>query len=831
LNRLRIGLIDRSSPSIPGRHDFGLSDIRLVQDPRSEESRRAWPVVLFPPPPQGVFTCYPPELHLGLTRRVVGLSSACGSVWPQAQGWGGDQAAPYRWIPLVEAVGRKGDVIGWPAACFLVPGKTGGRQLWGWVGLDYNVEDLQAYREVLQLVMDRLADGALLYGAGNASCWFEPRDLLLVSARWEAVGADDTAMRVVAELLSSDGQMLRRVVSPGLYNPHQDREIQINLGRVPVAADGVRDYVLRIALESTAGAQRVLDEVRQPIKVSSGPRPEAQLQWMKPSGARLVRNKRHVFLLGVAFEAWSAYVPFPGAMSEQWLEPGEFDAALVQQNLDELERSGINTVQLTYNRASQAAALQYALHEAARRRMNVLLQLDSLTPLACDLEWAASLIRAIDLARQDAVIALQIPLNEDDLDWFAETVDQAWEQWLIEQYGSLRRAEERLDASLMSRQQVVFPGLGRLSDNSRSLAAACRRFLDDWISRRLGAIRRFLRANGCPQMLTLGIRARPAQDWTLPLDPAMGHVHQDFISLGGGWLEPGRTDMASVLFMTAYARGVSQGKPVVLLNAGASVYDKPLPGELKYQAWFFDTLLDHFQAALGSGLIAFRFAPGNSEVERDWGIVNPGGSWRPVGDVFRRKARPLMNETRRPHPWRDRTMRQYANPRGFLALVEDWDLIYRDEAVEGELEEIRLVGAGKTTAAMPLTTVGGSPYEAPAPLECANAEWGQIFRAEIPQPYWPGETVTVPVGSPVTLVLINTGVAEWEASKSGQERTVWVRAISESGTVQELPVAKVLPGENDSIAWRPEQPGTWRLRPFIRSVGEFGQALTIKVEP
>jgi hypothetical protein len=96
-------------------------------------------------------------------------------------------------------------------------------------------------------------------------------------------------------------------------------------------------------------------------------------------------------------------------------------------------------------------------------------------------------------------------------------------------------------------------------------------------------------------------------------------------------------------------------------------------------------------------------------------------------------------------------------------------------------------------------SVGGVPFQAPAPLAYVNAEWGEAPRR-------------AKVGVPARLELINTGPATWD-----------------NVTVDGQAVARTAYGQRAWITWTPAAAGTARLRAAIARTIEFGQPLEIEV--
>lgn len=133
------------------------------------------------------------------------------------------------------------------------------------------------------------------------------------------------------------------------------------------------------------------------------------------------------------------------------------------------------------------------------------------------------------------------------------------------------------------------------------------------------------------------------------------------------------------------------------------------------------------------------------------------------------------------------------------ALWNKWRDTYRRETRDQRIEEVRPTGDGKLTSELPVVSVGGATFKAPAPLAFANAEWCNA-------------PVRAKLGEPVTLELINTGPATWDNVRvAGQaiDRTAF--------------------SARARILWTPTIAGKIRLRPALPGNIEFGQPLEIEI--
>jgi uncharacterized cupredoxin-like copper-binding protein len=370
----------------------------------------------------------------------------------------------------------------------------------------------------------------------------------------------------------------------------------------------------------------------------------------------------------------------------------------------------------------------------------------------------------------------------------------------------------------------------------RTAVALYRRFVDDFVSRRYGAIRRFLQQAGCRQLLSArsgyGGTGNDWGDRFFPLDLASGAVHLDFICPEGWGLAGDREDFLEAGFITVYGRGMSGGKPVCWMEYGASVGREPTKVELANQARVYANMLDMLQWTGCSGGFGWWYPSGYRVDENsDMGVVHPDATWRPVGEVFRKYARGLQAGLAATPFWTGRTVDRSRDARGISALWDRWRDTYREELMSGKCVEVRPEGFGKKTTDIELLSFGGKRMAAPAPLQHVNAEWGAAIVSDEPRLRPPDAPLHVRQGERLRLALLNTGPATWAASQEDFSGTVWVGLRSGDARAFRIEVPRVAFGESTWIEWTATTPGTWHFRPEIHGFGAFGEPLTVVVAP
>ncbi|MFH0953125.1 MAG: hypothetical protein V1873_02215 [Verrucomicrobiota bacterium] len=836
VKRMSIGLATQASPR-PGDHHYEVSDVRLASDPRPLDQAVSWPDIPLISPPYRACEFRAAEVRFldEGDRMFIGQTRMQGPL-PRPRGTGGEDGAPYRWIPLFAALDDNGQVLGWPASIYVEPQTNGAARKWAWIGLDPTRATQDAIAIMLTECVSRLQRGLFLYKAGVSRFSFEPDSFLQASARWTAPAGASPAVRVAMDLLREDSSMpSRRVVAS---TPSPSVPVAINLGRAPQVRDRAENYVLRVSLEDAQEPGRVFDRVEQPIKFLP-PRPvTTDREWISARGARFIFRGRPLFLLGVNYWPVSANGRTPGEYNPHWLNAGAFDPEFIRRDLSQLEDAGVNAVSLQYHEEDQAPQLKFFVDEARRRGIWVHAFVAGLNPWNPDLEQARRLVGAADLKDTPQVFALDLAW-EPRLGGYADRrrFDGDWLNWVTEQYGSVDHAEQVLGQPLPKKDgRLTGPSDDELAadGNHRRGVAVYRRFVDDFAGRRYGQVVRALRRWSVRQLLSArsgyGGSGNPWADRLFPLDLATGAVHFDFTCPEGWGLHSGLEQFYEAGFVTAYARGVSDGKPVLWLEFGASVGADPQPADLANQARVYDGIFAMVTRSRAAGCFGWWF-PGGFRVDEksDFGVVEPTGAWRPVGSVYRTLGGRLRAERSVPDPWRGREVDRAADARGLSALCDAWRDQYRREMEQGAIEEVRPAGFGRRTSEMPLESIGQIPFQDPAPLAYANAEWGRMEVDGVEQDRAPGRKITVPLKRKLRIELINTGPATWDASQQGKAGAVWVAAEQPGGTRQLLPVRSTAFGGRTWVEWMTTDQGVWRLRPSIADVGLFGEPLDLEV--
>ncbi len=712
-----------------------------------------------------------------------------------------------RWIPLAEAREPPGHPRGWPASLLIEAPAEGPLRAWGWIGWAPASAHAAAQRALLRRAARRLYERQYILDAGIDRAAMSPGDSIEIPLRIAAASPTAGPWRISVEMENDAGVVTRRLAEP-LDGDRARRPIamvstSLFLGSAPRAIARAEDVRIRFSLTDAAGVKS-LDEFTQRIRLLPDERPadDPSDERLGVRGAGFIVGRRPLALFGAAFDP-----VFAGAPGNP-LDLDRYDMARALRELDLFREAGFNLVELDYTTPAQAPQLRHLLDEMRPRQLWALIRMPALSPWTPDWAQADAQLAALRLSRGHRVFAVAIDLAIDPNNERSRTaLRAAWRAWIAEQYGDPAHAEFLLNADPDA--VLPDPDHARAAETPPALRRAIARFLHDHTSRRMRDTRRFLQTRAHGALLT----AIGGDEYPLP-PPAH---HLDFVTRTiPAAMEPPAPGLLE--FRTAHARGAAGGKPVLWRHAGAPMTYPPSADDLRRQAEALSAAGRALQRARAAGLMYASLAGGpRGPSDLDIGLVNPDTGWRPGGDALRGR----VHEWRRapaPTPvWRGREAEPETD-----AAWRSWGDRYVDEARADTIEEMRPTAWGRGTRDLPAAGLDNQPISAPAPLAYVNAEWLE------PAPE--SEPLRRRARQPVQLEWLNTGVATWSPSITGHVGAVWVRARSDAGRTQMLPVRETAPGARASLVWTPTDPGAWTLRGWLHPAGEFGEALRIIAE-
>ena len=745
-----------------------------------------------------------------------------------------------RWMPLTviadDKVTERGALI-WLVRYSSLPYPHASWLVFGSADETFWLQNWQLVQNALQRTIAQWRNGVWMLEAGTD--------------RFTAYVGEQTKLGavIVNDAEAKEGSVRFAVVQDGKVVHEWSEKVKVGeLSSVNVASElpqlpaGKFTIVAQLLLDG-----QVIDELRHEFVVAERPKvTEADKITVKdghfvtrvPRPSSLVPEERRWFAFGVNF--WPRYVAGkePTDYSRHWLDPTNYDPELVEQDLQILRKMGMNCVSIQYTNLRQALPLRDFLRRCHEHGIKVNLFIAGAHPLHFQPDLVRQLIEAADLANQPAMFAYDIAweprwgnYNE------RRRHDGEWRAWLEEQYGSVENAERDWNFQL-PRDENGNPTVPKdehlLNDGEwRVMAAAYRRFLDDFISRKYRQVCRFIRQLDPNHLIgaRTGFGGGPfGAESAFPFDHTAGAKHLNFVS-PEGWnlfqshhgaietspmLAPAALEsIARAAFITAYARWAGKGKPVfwaefgLTLRHGAFSLDWYDDAErLRAQAQHYDAMYRLIHISDADGAMAWWFPGGYRVDERsDFGIVNPDGTLRPAAEVAKRWSKTLTNlplePVPRPAPLVPLRIDRDENARGAMVL---W-LKHGDEVAKLVREGKRVVlvtdGTGKTSDDCPEVAVGNTPWSPGKPPKFLNGEinavwvsidgqnWQEIvpaiLSAQLPTAYLPKADRLF-----LRVELGNTGEAAWLPPSECQvkERGIVLRISVEGGETVEVPIPR-----------------------------------------
>jgi len=795
ITRISAGLDMCLAPQMPGPVHYGLSDFRFVDTGLPDGIPHA-------PALTGI-----PAGAACADTRINTLHDAAGNtVWegpdlvvqsprPLPRGWGALNERDSRWIPLIEAVSADDHSV-YPVSMNIRPDQAA----WAWIAVDPVEGDVSNVLSLLvRRTVQRMLYGAFFIRGGAARFSWEAGRHLYADAAWVA----DTPVRLSAELFDEQGERIRRATC----NPKEAvTEASFDLGVLRAAGGHPMSCTLRLTLRDAAPPGRELDRIEQPLLVFPIHPAHADVPILT-SGARFTAGHLRTFLLGTEYHLSS---------EDDGLEAKRFVPARLKADLDTLKKHDLNVIRVSYTRLSEAPQLRYLLHEARVRSFRVMLNMPDLSPLNYNLDRAGELLSAAHLEQAPEVFSLLLADAPSFGDIPSEQhLDKAWREWMVEQYGSEKHAEEVLGMPLGNPLDYDMA-----ADDPRS--AVCRRFLADYISRRLGYIRRFLEDSHITTLLGMSYGLTDpsscASSGHLLVDPVMGNTHLDWMGLHPLGLWNGTEPLKSISVAADYIRHVAGVKPLLMNGIGVPVLNPATPAELVNQQRIFTDSFNLAGQTAASGCLAASGAQGYLP-GADWNILDAAGRWRPVGAVFQRYARRLRRETTLPHFVRDARSSRLGMM-AYIASRTGTDLSHQGNSA---------VARANRPASRAYRSLGDRPWLAPAPPEGLNAEWGRITINGKPFVRSPNAILDLHVGDRVELELINTGERTWRASTPDRQGTTWLAVRNDRGRRRRMRLPQRISGAHALIQWNAPYQGNWEMRPELLGFGGFGERLHIHV--
>ncbi len=705
-----------------------------------------------------------------------------------------------------------------------------------------------------QLVAQLRAASSRLYlmNAGPAQIVTVPSEDINLGARVLNAGPASAAANLLWSISDSTGTGVARftstlsVAAGGLLTvPATDA------GRLPPG-----DYSITASLTvATQEIDRIDGRVRV-VRPTSEFQPDQRIT--VANGAFSTGAGHPLFLQGVNY--WPRYTAAlePARFYQSWLSPQNYDPDVVEADLGLLASLNFNMVSIHYFGTDGARSIVDFLDRCRRHGIWVDISIDAFgggAPsilnrgqlLGINSSYITSLLQSAFLTGNDRVLAFSL-LSEPFLGVHSDRlgIDSAWRAWITDQYGTAANAENiwAFTAPRDAQGQISNPLDSQIQNDGpwRGMVAAYRRFIDDFLSRSIGAAARLVRSISPGTLISYrnGGSAAVNADYSLlgegltmmqemNYDFGTAAAHLDFIAPHAYFIPIPWPDGRGLGVEAAYARYRSGGKPVYWTEYGINIGDAGLG--MATQAATCDSVM-RLVSEDGSGAAAAWWMPGGWRPDEgsDYGILNPDGSPRQCATILSQwgaafQTTPPAQPAGTPVKI---TIDRDADARGDVGVFLRWQKDYVTARQAGSPAVLVDAGTGTDTSTMPFLQVGNFSYVGSGPLKYANGEFAGIHlqcpgvdvRVEN------GDQVKVPAGSAclITMTLVNTGAASWLPAARGN------RGVVLHTSAGDLPLANPLGylqrtdfGPLKITAGEGEVDITGRLS--IQGLGPFGETL------
>lgn len=653
-----------------GEYEFAIDQIGTASNPYGEV-----PAAMMEAPPRIEGLCpgykfYPlsdvaalrPRCSFGGPPASIPLLSEMLAHHPRPTGAGFKKGRTWRWVPLLEAVGPKGQWRGAPAALYVDfggPTKSSVRAA-------ISVEDVRWYRQpaVQKLIagcVERMARGVFIHDAGSEFYTYRPDQPVLLGARIANLSrtrADDLKVRY--ELTPAGRTKPCMTVNRPVNLPAGRDETLTHSIHLPKDSD---EFRLTVRLLQ---GNREIDRVAHEVAVfRPKPREKRKFVTVREGDFRLEGKKWYVHGVnympstGIGIEDWAYF--------ERWLGARSYDPEFVQRDLERCREMGLNSVSIfVYHQSLAANNLIDILRRCEKLGLKVNLSIRPGTPMGYKWAWWEEVVRHDRLWEIDTIYAYDIawePFFGTEAQ--RRQYDAQWRAWIEKKYGSVAAAETAWSVPAPRHEgKVSTPSAGQLGNDGphRKLVADYRRFADQLVHEKYKAAADQYRAIDPNHLVSfrMTVTGDPTFDGrnNMPYDfPGVADA-MDFLAPEGYGRIGDWDRVKGGLFTVSYARYCAPDKPVLWAEAGVSTWNnqtmRPDPFRLAFQGSYFADFYKMVLASCSSGVVWWWYPGGfRANENSDFGIVNPDGTDRPATKTIRRFAARVLAERaiRKPDVW------------------------------------------------------------------------------------------------------------------------------------------------------------------------------------
>jgi hypothetical protein len=723
---LTVGIGPSHGPMAKGRHEFWVDEIGVAKSPLGSETIPEKPNIraIAAITPSYKFHAVTNAAALRVCDRQnilppaeLAVPEGLMALQPRPESAGYNRQRRWRWIPLIEAYDKTGEVSGATAILFINRGTRLKNSMTASFAMPPAACKDPRVPDMIATVARRMREGIFLSEAGaDYNAYFAGEDMNLGATILNVSGKPDPQCSVHFVVRTEDASG-----KPGAAVFDKTIPVADGSALAAAAVPGLTENTYRVTCTLLDAGGKPIDMLTHQVVTW---RPNPQPQFMEIRDGEFYLGGRQWRAHGVNYMPSSGMATEDPEYAEYWLDKAFYDSVFIERDLRRIKALGFNMVSIScYARSVGSRNLLDVLVRCRRLGLMVNLALRPGTPL--DFHWddVKALIQAYRLAENDTVFAYDLAWEPSFGNSDVRTAhDDEWLDWIIARYGSLENAEADwgLPAPRVEGKVSGPPDEQLRADGPhRVMVAAYRRFLDDLLAKK-HAVADGLVKSIDPQHFT-SFRMSVSGDPTV--DPAW--IGYDFRGLARSVdvMEPegyGRVGAAERVrdgrFTVDYARCMAPGRPVMWAEFGDTSWDMEKmasdPAREKSVAEFYDNFYRMAYDAGANGTVCWYFPGGYRFSEKsDFGIVNADGSWRPVSRVIREWADKMTAPRPRPPVDEWLTVDRDASVSGVAGLYETnrdryWKLI-----AAGKTPGLRADGYGLDSASAPRKAVGGVPYK------------------------------------------------------------------------------------------------------------------------
>ena len=699
---------------------------------------------------------------------------------PRPRGGGFNKGRDWRFIPLIEGRAEGGEWRGTPATLTIQAAGPYKGGVWASFGIgDVEWYQTPAARKIIRQVAERMKNPVWLVDGGTNYYSYLADQRITMGAQTVFLHGEANHPHNARVTLTDPKTGKVAASNDWGIAPGKSSKSTVSKSWTPDAwPDGGF-----LATAELIDNGKVIDKVTHDVNV-----------WKPKPAKHFVTSKNGDFYLdgkrwrahGVNYMPSSGIGTEEGEYFEHYLSARAYDPEVFQRDVDHLKDLGFNAVSIfIYTGVEKDQNLLDLLRRLDLAGIKADLALRPGTPL--DFLWPTigDIIKNSRLMDNDTIFAYDLawePMfghQRERVRW-----DGEWEKWIIEQYGSVLKAERDWGFPVPrdDKGKLTNPTPEQVDANGAwaGMTAAYRRFLDTLLYKKYGQARNLILSVDPNHMVSFRMAeaTNPTYRWE-------GRIPYDFPYLAGAVdiLSPeayGRIgDWEAVKpgwFQFEWGRLYAPQRPFMWKEMGCSTWDlsrmRNSLSRQDFQAMFY-TNFYKMLTATGTDGIFFWWYPGGFRYgeNSDYGIINPDGTDRAVTKVIRELGPKFLNgpSTKPVNHWI--TVDRDAHPDGISGVYDKVKDEFWKAVDEGQTPGLRTDGTHADSGNCPMVAVGNTPCNGTNPPKYLDA---MVDAVEVLDSS--GKWVSVAKGGSVRI----------DVRKTVRAR-VWITNVGEAALLSPLP--------------------------------------------